>query len=94
MGGITLTLKYKDGERTIIVPSDAAVVNLGLGKKADLKSGAKIFIPRWSTGTTVASQVPLTFFPSNWQNVFVSGLAMCLRAAGFSERRIQGARVE
>jgi outer membrane lipoprotein SlyB len=45
--GNTLTLKYKDGEKTIVVPSDAAVVNLVPGNKADLKSGAKIFIPRW-----------------------------------------------
>jgi hypothetical protein len=33
VGGITLTLKYKDGEKTIIVPSDAAVVNRMLGNK-------------------------------------------------------------
>ena len=45
--GNTVTLKYKDSERTIVVPSDSAVVNLAPGNKADLKSGAKIFIPRW-----------------------------------------------
>jgi len=45
--GNTLTLKYKDGEKTIVVPSDATVVNLVPGDKADLKPGAKIFIPRW-----------------------------------------------
>jgi hypothetical protein len=45
--GNTLTLKYKDGEKTIIVPSDATVVNLIPGDKADLTPGAKIFIPRW-----------------------------------------------
>jgi hypothetical protein len=43
----TLTLKYKDGEKTIVVPSDAVVVNLIPGDPADLKPGAKIFIPRW-----------------------------------------------
>jgi hypothetical protein len=43
----TLTLKYKDGEKTIVVPSDAIVVNLIPGEPADLKPGSKIFIPRW-----------------------------------------------
>jgi hypothetical protein len=43
----TLTLKYKDGEKTIVVPSDAIIVNLIPGEPADLKPGAKIFIPRW-----------------------------------------------
>jgi hypothetical protein len=41
-------LKYKDGEKTIVVPSDATVVNLIPGDKADLVPGAKIFIPRWA----------------------------------------------
>jgi hypothetical protein len=43
--GNTLTLKYKDGEKTIVVPSDAIVVNSIPGEKAD---GAKIFIPAWA----------------------------------------------
>jgi len=46
--GKTLTLKYKDGEKTIVVPSDAIVVNLIPGDKADVKPGAKIFIPAWA----------------------------------------------
>jgi hypothetical protein len=45
--GNTLSLKYKDGEKTIVVPSDATVVNLIPGDKADLKPGVQIFIPRW-----------------------------------------------
>ena len=45
--GNTLMLKYKDGEKTIIVPSDATIVNLIPGDRGDLKPGAKIFIPRW-----------------------------------------------
>jgi hypothetical protein len=45
--GNTLSLKYKDGEKTIIVPSDAPIVNLVPGSKADLKPGTKIFVPRW-----------------------------------------------
>jgi hypothetical protein len=47
MEGNTLLLKYKDGEKTIVVPSDATVVNLVPGNKADLTPGTKIFIPRW-----------------------------------------------
>jgi hypothetical protein len=46
--GNTLTLKYKDGEKTIVVPADAIVVNLIPGDKADLKAGAKIFVPQWA----------------------------------------------
>ena len=34
------------GEKTIMVPADAVVVNLVPGDKADLKAGAKIFVPR------------------------------------------------
>ena len=49
--GNTLTLKYKDGEKTIVVPSDAIVVNLIPGDRADLKPGAKIFIPAWAKNT-------------------------------------------
>jgi hypothetical protein len=45
--GNMLSLKYKDGEKTIVVPSDATVVNLVPGNKADLRPGTKIFIPRW-----------------------------------------------
>ena len=58
--GNVLTLKYKDGEKTIVVPADAVVVNLVPGDKADLKPGAKIFVPRWekkADGTWEASVV-------------------------------------
>jgi hypothetical protein len=50
--GNTLMLKYKDGEKTIVVPSDATVVNLIPGDRGDLKPGAKIFIPRWEKRRT------------------------------------------
>jgi hypothetical protein len=58
--GNTLQVKYKDGEKTIIVPKDAEVVNLVTGSKADLKTGAHVFIPRWekqSDGTWQAAVV-------------------------------------
>ena len=65
--GNTLTLKYKEGEKTdkmgekaIMVPADAVVVNLVPGDKADLKPGAKVFVPRWekkADGTWEASVI-------------------------------------
>jgi hypothetical protein len=45
--GNTLQVKYKDGEKAIVVPKDAEVVNLVPGGKDDLKSGAHVFIPGW-----------------------------------------------
>jgi hypothetical protein len=45
--GNTLQVKYKDGEKTIVVPSNAEVVNLVAGDESDLKAGAHVFIPRW-----------------------------------------------
>ena len=45
--GNTLQVKYKEGEKTIVVPTDAVIVNLVPGDKADLKAGAHVFIPRW-----------------------------------------------
>jgi hypothetical protein len=42
--GPMLTMKYKDGEKKIQVPNNAAIVQFVNGDKADLKPGAKIFI--------------------------------------------------
>jgi hypothetical protein len=42
--GPMLTMKYKDGEKKISVPSNAAIVQFVNGDKADLKPGAKVFI--------------------------------------------------
>jgi hypothetical protein len=44
VNGQTLTLKYKDGEKKIIVPPDTPIVTYVLGDKSELKPGAKIFI--------------------------------------------------
>jgi hypothetical protein len=58
--GNTLQVKYKDGEKTIVVPNDAEVVNLVPGGKDDLKTGAHVFIPRWEKqgdGTWMATVV-------------------------------------
>jgi hypothetical protein len=42
--GQTINVKYKDGEKKIIVPKEAALVTYVPGDKAELKPGAKIFI--------------------------------------------------
>jgi hypothetical protein len=42
--GPTLTMKYKDGEKKISVPSNATIVAFVNGDRSALKPGAKIFI--------------------------------------------------
>jgi len=42
--GQTITVKYKGGEKKIVVPKDAPIVTYVPGNVADLKPGAKIFI--------------------------------------------------
>src|SRR5262245_4333821 len=42
--GQTLSLKYKDGEKKVVVPADTPIVTFAPGDKAELKPGAKIFI--------------------------------------------------
>ena len=42
--GPTLTMKYKDGEKKIVVPSNVPIVLFVNGSKDDLKPGAKIFV--------------------------------------------------
>ena len=42
--GQTLTVKYKDGEKKVIVPPEATIVKYAPGDRAELKPGAKIFI--------------------------------------------------
>jgi hypothetical protein len=42
--GNTLTLKYKDGEKKILVPATIPIVTYAPGDTNDLKPGAKVFI--------------------------------------------------
>jgi hypothetical protein len=56
----TMTLKYKDGEKTIIVPPDAPVVAYVPGERSELKAGAKIFIAgaaKQPDGSLVAARI-------------------------------------
>ncbi|HKN08132.1 MAG TPA: hypothetical protein VJ376_01410 [Pseudomonadota bacterium] len=42
--GQTLSVKYKDGEKKLIVPPDATIVTYVTGDKSELKPGTKIFV--------------------------------------------------
>lgn len=58
--GNTLVLKYKDGEKTIVVPADAPIVRAVPAEKSELKAGAKIFIAaaiKGADGTLTAQRV-------------------------------------
>jgi len=58
--GQVLTLKYKDGEKKIIVPPDAPIVVYVPGDKSELKAGASIFISaavKQADGTLQAPRV-------------------------------------
>ena len=58
--GHILTLKYKDGEQTFVVPPDAPIVSFAPGEKSELKPGAVIFISgatKADDGTLSAARV-------------------------------------
>ena len=58
--GYTMRLKYKDGEKTIVVPPDAPIMAYVPGDKSELKPGAKIFIAgaaKQPDGSLVAARV-------------------------------------
>jgi len=58
--GQTLTLKYKDGEKKIVVPADCPIVSYLPGDKSELKPGAAIFIAaaqKQPDGTLVTPRV-------------------------------------
>jgi hypothetical protein len=58
--GQTLSVKYKDGEKKLIVPPDATIVTYMPGDKSELKPGTKIFIAaakKLADGTLEAPRV-------------------------------------
>lgn len=57
--GHTLTLKYKDGEKTIVVPAEAPIVTFVPAERSDLKPGVKIFtsVTKAADGSATASSV-------------------------------------
>ena len=61
--GKTLVLKYKDGEKTIMVPSNVIVVTYVPATMADLKAGEKIFVAaaaKQPDGTLVAPRITVS----------------------------------
>jgi hypothetical protein len=44
--GQVVTVKYKDGEKKVVIPSDAVILAYTVGDKAELKPGAAIAIVR------------------------------------------------
>jgi hypothetical protein len=42
--GQVIQVKYKDGEKKVVVPADAAIVAFADGEKSEIKPGAKIII--------------------------------------------------
>jgi hypothetical protein len=58
--GQTIMVKYKDGEKKVVVPPDTPIVAFVTGDKAELKPGAKIIIfgaVKKDDGTLEASRV-------------------------------------
>jgi hypothetical protein len=58
--GQTLTLKYKDGEKKVSIPSGIPIVSYLPGDVAELKPGAKIFVSaanKQPDGTLQAARV-------------------------------------
>jgi hypothetical protein len=56
----TMTLRYKDGEKTIVVPLDVPIVAYVPGDRSELKAGAKIFIAgaaKQPDGSLVAARI-------------------------------------
>ena len=63
--GRTLTLKYKDGEKKIIVPPDAPIVSYVPGDKSELKPGVKIFIAAATARPDGTLEAPRVNFGKN-----------------------------
>jgi hypothetical protein len=58
--GHVLTLKYKDGEKRIVVPDGIPIVAFAAGDVSDLKPGAQIFVgsaKRLADGTLETARV-------------------------------------
>jgi hypothetical protein len=58
--GPTLTVRYKDGEKRIVVPKETVVVTYLPGSVSELKAGAVVFVPaalRQPDGTLQAQRI-------------------------------------
>jgi hypothetical protein len=60
VNGQTMTVRYKDGEKKILVPANAPIVSIVPGDKSELKPGSKIYIfaaKKLPDGTLMAPSV-------------------------------------
>ena len=58
--GHMLTLKYKDGEKKLLVTPQTAIVSFAPGDRAEVKAGTKIFIAAAQTqpdGSLLATRI-------------------------------------
>ena len=58
--GSTMVVKYRDGEKKIVVPPDVPIVRYEIGNKGDLKAGARFTVlaaTRKPDGTMEASRI-------------------------------------
>lgn len=58
--GHTIVVKYKDGEKTIVIPPNVPIVRYEVGGKGDLKAGARVTVSapvRKPDGTLEASRI-------------------------------------
>lgn len=58
--GSTIVVRYKDGEKKIVVPPNAPIVRYEIGSKADLKNGAAYTVlaaTRQADGTYAANRI-------------------------------------
>ncbi len=57
--GLTLTLTYKDGQKTVVVPKGTPVVLLGPGNASMLKQGAKVSVTgsKDASGALIATRI-------------------------------------
>ena len=58
--GQTLTLKYKDGEKKLLVTPQTAIVSFAPGDRAEVKAGTKIFIAaaqKQADGSLLATRI-------------------------------------
>ena len=58
--GSTMVVKYKDGEKKIVVPPNAPIVRYEIGNKSDLKTGARFTVlaaTRKPDGTLEANRI-------------------------------------
>ena len=67
VGGQVVMVKYKDGEKKIVVPSDAVILAYAVGDKNELKPGAHVAITR-------AMKKPDNSLEANRVNVGRSGV--------------------